>query len=122
MHELRCIDQQPAIILLAQRPHPTFHEQALRMGAQDIISRQRLGREALGARVRNAVRRNQYRLAHERFVRDLQIREASREEGHQRDAIALLAPGQCCADGGHATAPPSAAPLPDNPCPRARRD
>jgi signal transduction histidine kinase/FixJ family two-component response regulator len=90
LHELRCIDQQPAIILLAQRPNPSFHEQALRMGAQDIISRQRLGREALGARVRNAVRRNQYRLAHERFVRDLQIREASQQEVVRRSGDGIL--------------------------------
>jgi signal transduction histidine kinase/DNA-binding NtrC family response regulator len=90
LHELRCIDQQPAIILLAQRPNPSFHEQALRMGAQDIISRERLGREALGARVRHAVRRNQYRLAHERFVRDLQIREASQQEVVRRSGDGIL--------------------------------
>jgi signal transduction histidine kinase len=90
LHELRIIDQRPAIILLTQRPNPSFHEQALRMGAQDIVSRHRLGREALGARVRNAVRRNQYRLAHERFVRDLQLREASQQEVVRRSVDGIL--------------------------------
>jgi signal transduction histidine kinase/FixJ family two-component response regulator len=97
LHELRCIDQQPAILLLAQHHNPSFHEQALRMGVQDIVSWQRLGREALGARVHNAVRRNQSRLAHERFVRDLQIREASQQEVVRRsgDGI-LIVNGQGC--------------------------
>jgi len=90
LHELRCLDPQAAIILLAQRHSPSFHEQALRMGAQDIVARQRLGREALGPRVRNAVRRNQYRLAHERFVRDLQLREASQQEVVRRSTDGIL--------------------------------
>jgi signal transduction histidine kinase/DNA-binding NtrC family response regulator len=90
LHELRSIDQSPAIVLLAQRTNPSFHEQALRMGAQDIIGLERLGREALGARVRNAVRRQQSRLAHERFVRDLQQREASQQEVVRRSADGIL--------------------------------
>ncbi|MEY2931988.1 MAG: hypothetical protein RL033_2737 [Pseudomonadota bacterium] len=90
LHELSCVNPQPAIILLAPGANPSFHEQALRMGAQDIISRQRLGSEALGARVRNAVRRNQYHLAHERFVRDLQLREASQQEVVRRSGDAIL--------------------------------
>ncbi len=90
LHELSCVEPQPATILLAPGANPSFHEQALRMGAQDIVSRQRLGNEALGARVRNAVHRNQYRLAHERFVRDLQLREASQQEVVRRSGDAIL--------------------------------
>jgi signal transduction histidine kinase len=90
LHELRSIGPQPAIILIAKRLDADLHDQALRMGAQDIISSQRLGREALGARVRNAVSRNHYRLAHERFVRDLQTREASQREVVRRSIDGML--------------------------------
>jgi signal transduction histidine kinase/FixJ family two-component response regulator len=90
LHELRSIGPHPAIILIAKRLDSDLHDQALRMGAQDIISSQRLGREALGARVRNAVARNHYRLAHERFVRDLQTREASQREVVRRSVDGML--------------------------------
>jgi signal transduction histidine kinase/CheY-like chemotaxis protein len=90
LHELRSIGPHPAIILIAKSLDSELHDQALRMGAQDIISGQRLGREALGARVRNAVARNQYRLAHERFVRDLQTREASQREVVRRSVDGML--------------------------------
>jgi signal transduction histidine kinase/FixJ family two-component response regulator len=90
LHELRSIGPHPAIILIAKRLDADLQEQALRMGAQDIICGQRLGREALGARVRNAVARNQYRLAHERFVRDLQTREASQREVVRRSIDGML--------------------------------
>jgi signal transduction histidine kinase len=90
LHELRSIGPHPAIILIAKSLGSDLHDQALRMGAQDIISGQRLGREALGARVRNAVARNQYRLAHERFVRDLQTREASQREVVRRSVDGML--------------------------------
>jgi signal transduction histidine kinase/FixJ family two-component response regulator len=90
LHDLRSSGPHPAIILIAKRLTADLHDQALRMGAQDIISGQRLGREALGARVRNAVARNHYRLAHERFVRDLQTREASQREVVRRSVDGLL--------------------------------
>ncbi len=90
LHELRCCDQHPAILLITQQADTNFNEQAMRMGVQDIVASQRLGREALGARVRNAVERNQYLLAHERFVRDLQKREASQQEIVQRSLDAIL--------------------------------
>jgi len=90
LHELRSIGPHPAIILLTKNLDSDLHDQVLRMGAQDIISGQRLGREALGARVRNAVARNQYRLAHERFVRDLQTREASQREVVRRSVDGML--------------------------------
>jgi len=90
LQELRSISPHPAIVLIAKPLGGDLHEQALRMGAQDVISGQRLGREALGARVRNAVARNQYRLAHERFVRDLQTREASQREVVRRSIDGML--------------------------------
>jgi signal transduction histidine kinase/FixJ family two-component response regulator len=90
LHDLRSSGPHLAIILIAKRLTADLQDQALRMGAQDIISGQRLGREALGARVRNAVARNHYRLAHERFVRDLQTREASQREVVRRSMDGLL--------------------------------
>lgn len=90
LHDLRSSGPHPAIILLARRPTSELHDQALRIGAQDIISGQRLGREMLGARVRNAVARNRHRLAHERFVRDLQTREASQREVVRRSVDGTL--------------------------------
>jgi signal transduction histidine kinase/ActR/RegA family two-component response regulator len=96
LHELRCNDQHPAIVLLTNQSDIGFQEQAMRMGVQDIILRQRLGQEALASRVRNAVERNQYRHAHERFVHDLQRREASQQEVVRRSVEGMLivdAPG-----------------------------
>lgn len=90
LHDLRSVPQQPAIVLLVKPAEGHLYEQALRMGAQDIISSHRLGSEALSARVRNAVERNQYRLAHERFVRDLQMREASQQEVVRRSVDGML--------------------------------
>ena len=92
LQELRCLGPLAAIVLIANRLGSDLHEQALRIGAQDVIIGQRLGREALGARVRNAVTRNQYRLAHERFVRDLQTREASQREVvlHSGDGMLIV--------------------------------
>lgn len=92
LQELRSTGPVAAILLIANRSGSDLHEQALRMGAQDVIVGQRLGREALGTRVRNAVTRNRYRLAHERFVRDLQTREASQREVvlHSGDGMLIV--------------------------------
>ncbi len=90
LKELRCLDRDAALVLIATRSDPSFQDQAMRMGVEDLISRRRLGREALGARVRAAVQRNQARLAHERFVRDLQTREASHQLMVRRSADGLL--------------------------------
>src|SRR5207244_1372215 len=90
LQELRGHEQPPAIVLLTNHSDIAFQEQAMRMGVQDIVLRQRLGREALGPRVRNAVERNQYRLSQERFVRDLQRREASQQEVVRRSIDAML--------------------------------
>jgi signal transduction histidine kinase/FixJ family two-component response regulator len=92
LQELRSMGPLAAIVVIANRAGSDVHEQALRMGAQDVIIGQRLGREALGTRVRNAVSRNQYRLAHERFVRDLQTREASQREVvlHSGDGMLIV--------------------------------
>jgi signal transduction histidine kinase/DNA-binding NtrC family response regulator len=90
LQELRSIDPNAAVLLVANRLGRDIVEQALRIGAQDVISGQRLGREALGPRVRHAVARNRYRLAHERFVRDLQTREASQREVVRQSVDGML--------------------------------
>jgi signal transduction histidine kinase len=93
LQELRSFDPNTAVVLVANRLGPDIVEQALRIGAQDVISGQRLGREALGPRVRYAVARNRYRMARERFVRDLQRREAS-----QREVVRLSVDGMLVVD------------------------
>jgi signal transduction histidine kinase len=90
LQELRSIDPNAAVVLVAQRLGSELVDQALRIGAQDVISGERLGREALGPRVRNAVARNRHRLAHERFVRDLQTREASQREVVRQSVDGML--------------------------------
>lgn len=92
LQELHSTGPLAAIVMIADRSGSDLHEQALRMGAQDVIVGQRLGREALGTRVRNAVTRNLHRLAHERFVRDLQTREASQREVvlHSGDGMLIV--------------------------------
>lgn len=80
LHELRHLAPEAALVLLAPGSTPTEHDAVLRLGAEDVICGQRLGREALGARVRNAVARTQYRVVRERFVRDLQARSAGKAD------------------------------------------
>jgi DNA-binding NarL/FixJ family response regulator len=92
LHELRGLAPEAALVLLAPGSSPIEHDTVLRLGAEDVIRGQRLGREALGARVRNAVARTHYRLVRERFVRDLQTRGVGQTEPpRSRDAEARFA-------------------------------
>lgn len=90
MHRLRGRDPRPAMVVLHDSSDASFAERVLRLGAQDAVCKRSLGREALSQRVRNAVRRNRHLLQHERFVRDLQTREASQQEVVRRSVDGLL--------------------------------
>jgi C4-dicarboxylate-specific signal transduction histidine kinase/FixJ family two-component response regulator len=92
IHQLRRIDERPAVLILVDERDAVLHDRALRFGAQDVIVRRAVGREAVGSRVRHAVKRHQHRLQHQRFVVDLQMREASQQEVVRRsvDGLAIV--------------------------------
>ncbi len=90
MRRIRHQDPRPAIVVLQDSPDAAFAERALRLGAQDVILKRMLGRQALADRVRRAVMRNRHHLQHDRFVRDLQTREASQQEVVRRSVDGLM--------------------------------
>lgn len=90
MRQLRGRDPRPALVVMQESADSAFAERALRLGAQDVVLRRSLGRQALSERVRSAVMRNRHQLQHERFVRDLQTREASQQEVVRRSVDGLM--------------------------------
>ncbi len=92
LHTLsRATPTTPIIVL--SRECTEDYEAAQRLlvaGAEDVVSEQRIGAEALASRVRNAVVRFRSGLQRSRFVRDLHHREASQKELVARSLDAMM--------------------------------